>query len=609
MNNWFTMCPLSRLQAKKHHRHHGRGDFRIVDLWSRLVFLSMTLCRCGACLSVLIAALLFAPASSIAKEPTLKDLLKDSTVQEEVEKAGPSSKPAATPVPDDKYGRGVPRTMALGFVEATNKGDYEHASEYLDLRNLPRGMSAGQGPELARQLRVVLDRKLWVDINALSDEPKGQSDDGLPGFRDLVGKIDHPHGSIDILLQSVPRGDGVNIWKFSNATVAQIPRLYEAYGYGPFGEVLVDWLPSFRFLGFESWQLAGIVLLLVASYLVAMVPTAVAAWLIKRSKKPMSGRIAAFIQYPARILLMVVLARHYVDVLSPTLEAKAILQGKTLLFIVTAWVLLRLISILRDHLIESWTDRGVTAGAVLLRPAANALKILVVIIFTLVWLENLGFNATAILAGLGVGGLALALAAQKSIENIIGAIMLYSSTPVHIGDFCRFGDKMGVVEEIGLRATRIRTLDRTVIHIPNAAFADMHIENFAEREKILFFPKISLRLDTTPDQIREIIAELKKMLLAHSEVDDDPARVRFSGFGGHSLDLVIFAYIKTKDFNFYLEVVEDLHLRILDIISTAGTALAAPTRTVWNEEKSMPGRDKEVHGGTTAEGLQKAKEL
>ncbi len=187
--------------------------------------------------------------------------------------------------------------------------------------------------------------------------------------------------------------------------------------------------------------------------------------------------------------------------------------------------------------------------------------------------------------------------------------MLYSSTPVHIGDFCRFGDRMGIVEEIGLRATRIRTLDRTVIHIPNAAFADMHIENFAEREKILFFPKISLRLDTTPNQIREIIAELKRMLLAHPEVDDDPARVRFSGFGGHSLDLVIFAYIRTTDFNFYLEVVEDLHLRILDIIGAAGTALAAPTRTVGNEKNSLPIRDNEVHGGAAVESLQRSDEL
>ncbi len=181
------MNSLERLKAKQHHRHNGCGGSKVGDRWSRLVFLSMTLCQFGASLSVLIAALLMAPASSIAKEPTLKDVLKDSTAQEKVEKAGPTSKPAATPVPDDKYGRGVPRTMALGFVEATNKGDYEHAAEYLDLRNLPRGMSAEQGPELARQLRVVLDRKLWVDINALSGEPRGQSDDGLPGHGNRAG--------------------------------------------------------------------------------------------------------------------------------------------------------------------------------------------------------------------------------------------------------------------------------------------------------------------------------------------------------------------------------------------------------------------------------------
>ena len=119
----------------------------------------------------------------------------------------------------------------------------------------------------------------------------------------------------------------------------------------------------------------------------------------------------------------------------------------------------------------------------LLRPAGTVIKIIIFSIAALNWLENIGFNASTLLAGLGIGGLAIALAAQKTVENIIGAITLYTSAPIKIGDFCRFGNSFGVVEEIGLRSTRIRTLDRSVIYVANAKFIDMNLENYSEREK------------------------------------------------------------------------------------------------------------------------------
>jgi MscS family membrane protein len=150
---------------------------------------------------------------------------------------------------------------------------------------------------------------------------------------------------------------------------------------------------------------------------------------------------------------------------------------------------------------------------------------------TLVWLNNVGFNVTTLMAGLGIGGLAVALAAQKPLENLIGAITLYTSRPVRVGDFCRFGDKIGTVEEVGLRATKVRTLDRTLVNIPNAEFVHLHLDNFTKREKIWYHPRISLRYETTPDQVRYILVEVRKVLYAHPKVLSDPARIRFVGFG------------------------------------------------------------------------------
>jgi MscS family membrane protein len=203
-------------------------------------------------------------------------------------------------------------------------------------------------------------------------------------------------------------------------------------------------------------------------------------------------------------------------------------------------------------------------------------------------LDSFGFDVTALIAGLGVGGLAFALAAQKTLENLFGGATLLADRPVRVGDFCRFGDQLGVVEEIGMRSTRIRTLSRTLIAVPNAEFSSLQLENFAARDKILFKPRLGLRYETTPDQLRYVLVEVRRMLYAHPKIDDDPARVRFVNFGDFSLDLDIWAYVLATDFNEYLEIAEDLNLRIMDIVSESGTGFAFPSSTTYLAQDDSP---------------------
>jgi MscS family membrane protein len=184
-------------------------------------------------------------------------------------------------------------------------------------------------------------------------------------------------------------------------------------------------------------------------------------------------------------------------------------------------------------------------------------------------------------AGLGVGGLAVALAAQKSLENLFGGLTLIVDQPVHVGDFCRFGDRVGTVEDIGLRSTRIRTLDRTLVTIPNSEFSSMQIENFARRDRIWLATTIGVRYETTPDQLRFLLISLKRMLLAHPMIDPDPARVRFSGFGASSLDIDIFAYVRTTDINEFYAVREDVFLRLMEVVVDSGTGFAFPSQTIY----------------------------
>jgi MscS family membrane protein len=181
-----------------------------------------------------------------------------------------------------------------------------------------------------------------------------------------------------------------------------------------------------------------------------------------------------------------------------------------------------------------------------------------------------------------VGSIALALAAQKTIENFFGSVSVISDRPVSVGDFCRFGDRMGTVEDIGLRSTRIRTADRTLVSVPNAQFSSMTLENFAKRDKMLFHVTLNLRRDTTPDQVRLLLESIPRILAGHSQVETGALPVRFVGVGTYSLDLEIFTYVLTREDNTFLQLQQDLLLQILDAVEHAGTALALPTQASIN---------------------------
>ena len=526
----------------------------------------------------------FCYAENHKEGPTLKQVIEVSDESKMADKEDEKNTTPSKPVgPTDKLGRGVPRTSAEGYLNATKANDFEKAAQYLDLRKLPKGYREGDGPELARQLKVILDRALWVEMDNLSIDPKGHSDDNLPSYRDFMGRIDLDDHSLDILLQRVPRGDGVYIWKFSSVTVRDIPQLYQKYGYGELGEKLHRSLPEFEFLTLKSWQWVMLFGLLFGAYGVAFVPTYLLGWVFLRKGTDLARLWALFFTGPARWLVIVLILNSGHEIIRPSLETRALIQAGTLQTIVTAWLFIRVVDIIlgywNNKLIRD--DRG--HAIVVLRPVATAIKIVVVIIASLVWLDNIGYKVSTLLAGLGIGGLAVALAAQKSIENLIGAATLYAAAPVHVGDYCRFGDKFGTVEEIGLRSTRLRTAERTVVSVPNGDFASLQLENFADREKMRFSPKLHLRYATKPEQLRQIMTEIVKLLNEHPQLGEKPNVARFVGFGTYSLDIKIIAFVMTTNYQEFLEITEQINLRILEIVEAAGAELATPAQGLFKE--------------------------
>jgi MscS family membrane protein len=192
-----------------------------------------------------------------------------------------------------------------------------------------------------------------------------------------------------------------------------------------------------------------------------------------------------------------------------------------------------------------------------------------------------GINLTAVVAGLGIGGIAVAFAAQKTIENFFGGLFLVWDKPIRLGDYCKAGEHAGTVEHIGLRSTLIRTLNRTVVSIPNGQLSSISVENFAMRDRFLFRHTLNLRYETTADQLRYVVAQTRELLYEHPRVDSTTARVRFVAFGQSSIDVEIFAYVLETVQEVYLAVQEDLLLRIMDLVESSGSGFAFPSQTLY----------------------------
>ena len=563
-----------------------------MDTNIKLIKCSFAICRFTLLTAILALAMTIVLSGLSFAQPTLKEVLKGHTDEEPV-KDKPKTESKKPDIPLDELDRGTPRTSVKGFLKATRERDYERAAEYLDMRNLPKGMDRNNGPKMARQLKVVLDRTVWIDLDTLSPEPRGHADDGLPSYRDLICRIKTPGEEVDVLLQRVPRSDGVHIWKFASKTVVQIPQFYKHFGYGYLGEILPAAFFDIEFLGVRFWMWVSIAVLAVLAYFVALVATVIFTFFLSRRKARPSYRLKRFIAGPIRLLIIVLLLRAGINLLGPSVTMRSLLQAKPILIIIFAWTIIELFGFIFNRLADRFRRNDQhSASTVLLPVLRNVSTIIVITIAIIVLLDHIGFNVTTLLAGLGVGGIALALALQKSIENLIGTVTLYISKPVRVGDFCKFGEVLGTIEEIGLRSTRVRTLDHTVVSVPNAEFMNLHLNNFSKREKFWYHPRITLRYETTPDQIRYILSKIRKLLTSHPKVLSDPARVRFTNFGAYSLDLDIFAYIDATKYGEYLEISDDLNVQIMDIIAQAGSSFAFPSQTTYLE--SGQGLDEEL---------------
>jgi MscS family membrane protein len=254
------------------------------------------------------------------------------------------------------------------------------------------------------------------------------------------------------------------------------------------------------------------------------------------------------------------------------------------LYASAAWAIWYLVSLVAEGIILSPQISDESLDANLLRLAARVLSVTFTIVIMAYGLQDLGLPALGVLAGLGVGGIAIALAAQNTIENLIGGLNLYADKPIRVGDLCEYGNRKGTVEQIGMRSTKIRGFDQTVTVVPNAEMARMQITNLSRRDCLLFDHVFDLRRETTPDQLRFFLIECRKLLLSHPRVTavTDLTRVRLITFANSSLQVQARTMITAVSYADFYGVQEDILLKIMDLVNDAGTGFAFPSKMEYH---------------------------
>jgi MscS family membrane protein len=499
--------------------------------------------------------------------------------------------------------RSSPRATLTSFLDSINRAwelysadergyveEFLKARECLDLSQVPPLVLHEFSAKNALVLKEVLDR---IELPPWNEVPDRVMVEELGLTRWTL-----PHTEIRLL--RVAEGDRQGQWLFTPGTVQRAEGYYNRVRDLPYrpgqtgGHIeelrtasgaillmkLVGAMPSWfrgEVGGMMVWQWFGLTLLVAALVLAIFM----VAWVARRvggSRLGWRGMASALM--PLAMLAVPYVGRFMINRLfalpaTPALYLRLVFSMFG--FLGLAWLMALMVTRIGDLVVKLWFRGARPLKKQLVRVMFRIATIVIVTVIAVMAMQRLGVPVAGLIAGVGVGGLAIALAAQSTLENFIGGIILYADQPVKVGDFCKFGERRGVVEDVGLRSVKIRTLDRTIVSVPNADFAKLQLENLAERDRVLLRENLRLQYGTTRDQLQDVMSEFESMLRDHERIAEEPLRVRFIGFGDYFLEVELYAYAMTSAWPEFLEIREDILLKVMEIVEHSGTRLALPT--------------------------------
>jgi MscS family membrane protein len=508
-----------------------------------------------------------------------------------------------------------PRGLLTHFLLLTRQGDFSAAAQLLDLSDVPPAMQRAEGARLTRRLALVLKKIHPGGYGGLSNDPMGAPEKNVSFDEELVAQTTLVGSPVQLRVARYPLQEGRAVWLFSKATVSDTDALYDHYGFGWTGDFLPPIFFEVQLWGILLWQWVGLGCALIAAWLFGLLAAILSLKVLIRLAALTTWKWDDALAKNARGPLIMALGMLGFALQLPWLSLAstphAAMIGVCKLFAILSfgWFALRVVDIAADFLFQNCQERNDDMGIAMMPVARKIIKPIIVVFVGIMALENVGMNVGGLLAGLGIGGLAIALAGKNTLENIFGSIVISFDRPFKIGDFIQVGDILGTVEDVGLRSTRIRTLNRTVVTIPNSQMADSKVENFAKRDRMRLVALLGVQYDTSLDQVRLIVDEVKRYLLAHRRVWQESFQVRFIGFGDYSLNIEVICYVTSADWGEFTGIRESILMGLGEIITRAGAQFAYPSQTILLGQDSHADRQRADEARTTVAQRRMAGEL
>ena len=439
--------------------------------------------------------------------------------------------------------------------------------------------SAERRQDLARQLKAVLDAHGLIvrveDIPTNADYVEESSGRNryrlfpvrLPGL--YLVKVD-------------------DRWLFSRETLSATPALY-AQSFSGAAQYLIGSLPAIfqtRFLGMALWQFAGIFFLLLFALVLRtigeFVLNKIAKWLQKHTPPTWDETIVLESVRPLGFLVFtLLLLAFYADLQLPVRMNAAIRFVLDFMVAVSLlWLSFKIVDFICDHLLRITARTDTKLDDQLVPMLRKSLKIFAFIVGALVLVQSFGYSVGSILAGLGIGGVAVALAAKDTLANLFGSVTIFADRPFQIGDWIVMGNVEGTVEEVGFRSTRVRTFYNSVVSIPNSKLANTDVDNMGMRRYRRIKEVISLTYSTTAEQMQAFVEGIRAVIRANRYMRQDFHEIHFNGFGDSSLNVLVYCFLDVQTWSDELREKHNFFLEILRLAEEVGVEFAFPTQTI-----------------------------
>ena len=470
----------------------------------------------------------------------------------------------------------------------------------LSARTLYGVEDSSRAEKLAIQLKQILDGKgLYVQIRSIPQDSNYIGDTlSRESFYTLF-----PEELPEIYVEKIE-----GKWYYSQESIAAVPALHkEVYPFG--ADLVLNLLPKGahrKILGLALWQYAGILIIIVSALILYLIIARLLNPLVKRITefKFFSSSIidSTVIRRIARFLSLLIILR-FIRIALPPLQlpiaaSKFVIVGLNVFTtIIIVSIALTILSVFIRYGAR-YTKKTESKLDEQLIPLLNrAIQFIIISVGVLQVLRLSGVNITALVAGISIGGLAIALAAQDTLKNLFGSLTIFLDKPFQIGDWINFSGVDGSVEEVGFRSTRVRTFANSLVYVPNGKLMDMVINNYGLRQYRRYSTKISLTYDTPPLLINKFIDGLRNIIMDHPATRKDYFEVHLNEMSAHSLDILFYIFFDVDSWTKELEAKHELLIATLELAETLGVRFAFPTTTLFVEE--APGSESLTPNYTT----------